>query len=376
MGMRTRLSVVALIVSVAVVLASCGLAPVGTPALVPPAAQHRTDTLAPSDLTPVTDTPTTVVAAHEPAVLHKVVFPEPAVVAAPTLAAATTAPMKHIWQSLNNCGPAAVVMALSTLGVDVDQETARLALRGESWNRGMGPGPVDPWVHSLYGLHSLYRTNGTHDLIKALVSNGFAPLVTQWMQDPWISRISHWRTVAGYDDAKRTFYVNDSMLGRNVALPYEWFDRNWQPFSYRYMVIYKPEAEPLLRAILGPEWSERTMRQRYYERARSEARDRNDAASWLAYGEASYQNGLFAEAVAAFEKGLALGSAQGVFTLRSSYPQALRGLGREQDAAKAQQQLGGISSVPATVAAPPDRIALQIALDRARAEGALFTEEP
>ncbi|HJW47905.1 MAG TPA: hypothetical protein VJ726_00655, partial [Candidatus Limnocylindria bacterium] len=41
----------------------------------------------------------------------------PTPVAAPTSAAFPD--MKHVWQSLNNCGPAAVVMALSTLGVDV-----------------------------------------------------------------------------------------------------------------------------------------------------------------------------------------------------------------------------------------------------------------
>lgn len=299
---------------------------------------------------------------------------EPAVAVRATLPAASTAPMKHIWQSLNNCGPAAVVMALSTMGVEADQETARLALRGPDWSRGMGPTPVGPWVQEKFGLRMQWRNNGSNELMKALISNGFAPMVTQWMQDPWVSRISHWRTVAGYDDARRMFFVNDSMLGRGVGLSYDWFDRNWQPFSYRWMVVYKPEDEPLLRTIVGPDWSDRNMRHRFYERAKSEALGRGDAQSWLTYGEAAYQNGLFAEAVGAFEKGLALGSAQGVFTLRSSYPAALRALGREQDAQRAQQQLGP-GTVPTTVASPPDRVALFLALERSRAAGeAVFTE--
>jgi hypothetical protein len=354
-----------------IVLTSCGLAALSTTAVAPDAVAHHPEIAAPA--APAHPAPAAI---HEPILLQKAAaVPEPAVTPKATLPAASTAPMRHIWQSLNNCGPAAVVMALSTLGIaDADQETARLALRGPDWNRGMGPGPVDPWVRSLYGLRSTWRSNGTHELMKSLVSNGFAPMVTQWMQDPWISRIGHWRTVTGYDDAKRVFYVNDSMLGRGVPLTYEWFDSNWQPFSYRWMVLYRPEAEPLVRAIVGPDWNERTMRQRFYERARGEALERDDSASWLAYGEASYQNGLFAEAVAAFEKGLALGSAQGVFTLRSSYPQALRALGREQDAAKAQQRLSGITSVTATVAPPPDAIAASIAQERARLEGVLFSE--
>ena len=352
---------------VALVLTACGLAATTSPALAPDVVSHQA-VEAVKAVAPAAQKP------PEHAALLQKFAPEPQAVAKPTLAAASTAPMRHIWQSLNNCGPASVVMALSTLGVDVDQETARLALRGPDWRRGMGPQSVGPWVGELYGLRSTWRNNGTNAVIKALISNGFAPMVTQWMEDPWVSRIAHWRAVAGYDDRTGAFYVNDPMRGRGVALTYEWFDKNWQQFSYRYMVIYRPEDEPLLRAIVGEEWNDRVMRQRFYERGRMEALERNDAASWLAYGESAYQNGLFAEAVAAFEKGLALGSATGVFTLRSSYPQALRALGRDKEASAAQQMLSGISSVPATVAAPPDAIAVQIAQDRARLDGVLFSE--
>lgn len=116
------------------------------------------------------------------------------------------------------------------------------------------------------------------------------------------------------------------------------------------------------------------MRQGFYQRARGEALARQDSASWLTYGEAAYQNGLFGEAVAAFERGLALGSAQGVFTLRSSYPQALRALGREPEAAEAQARIGGLTPFPQTVAAPPDPFALQLAQERARAGGPRISE--
>src|SRR5713226_7965154 len=262
--------------------------------------------------------------------------------------------MKHIWQSLNNCGPAAVVMALSTLGVDADQESARLALRGPDVRRGMGPQGVSPWVGENWGLRSTWRNNGTIDTLRTLVANGFAPMVTQWMQDYSISRIGHWRTVRGYDDSERVFYVNDSMLGNGVPLAYDWFNRNWQSFNYRYMVIYKPEDEALLKAIMGPQVSDEIMRRDLYERAKREASVQNTNLAWLALGEASYSYGMFDEAVAAFEKGLAMGNASGVFGTRNSYPQALRALGRREDADKAQQALSGLSLVPAAAAAPPD----------------------
>ena len=269
--------------------------------------------------------------------------------------------MKHVWQSLNNCGPAAVVMALSTLGVDVDQETARIPLRGADVRRGMGPQGVGPWVGENWGLRSTWRNNGTVDTIRALIANGFAPMVTQWMQDYSISRIGHWRTVRGYDDTQRVFYVNDSMLGNTVPLTYDWFDRNWQSFNYRYMVIYRPEDEGLLRAIMGPQVSDEVMRHDLYERAKAEATKQNTNLSWLALGEAAYSYGMFEEAVAAFQKGLAMGNASGVFGTRSSYPQALRALGRSEEADKVTRSLAGLSLVPSAAAPPPDPFALWLA---------------
>jgi hypothetical protein len=70
---------------------------------------------------------------------------------------------------------------------------------------------------------------------------------------------------------------------------------------------------------------------------------------------------MFEEAVAAFEKGLAMGSSQGVFGLRNSYPQALRALGRQQEADRATQTVSSVSTVPSTAAAPPDPYALYLA---------------
>ncbi|GAC1457336.1 MAG: hypothetical protein NVSMB8_04900 [Candidatus Limnocylindrales bacterium] len=276
-------------------------------------------------------------------------------------------PMTHVWQSLNNCGPAAVVMALSTLGVNVDQETARLPLRGADLRRGMGPGGVDPWVAAEFGLRSMSRMNGTNDLMKQFIANGFAPMVTQLMQDPSISRVAHWRTVRGYDDSKGVFYVNDSMLGAGVPLAYDWFGANWQPFSYRYMVIYAPKDEARLKAIIGTDWTESLMRDHFYARAKAEAKAQDTSAAWLTYGEAAYRDGWFEEAVAAFDRGMALRPVNGVFTIRNSYPLALRALARQRDADAAAAFLANTTVTPSTVVIEPDAFALLLATRRATA---------
>jgi hypothetical protein len=254
-------------------------------------------------------------------------------------------------------------MALSTFGIDVTQESARLPLRGTNILSGMGPQRVDGWVKENFGLRSVWRNNGTNDLLRRLVANGFAPMVTQWMQDPSISRIAHWRVVRGYDDAAATFFVNDPMLGNMVPLSYQWFQKNWQSFSYRYMVIYDPKDEALVKSIIGDDWNYAKMRQNFYERAKADAYSQDTSPAWLAYGEAAYGYGLFREAVSAFERGMALGSVQGVFTLRSSYPQALRALGRQSEADAMQQRLS-TSASSSTVASPPDPFALYLAFLR------------
>jgi hypothetical protein len=123
-------------------------------------------------------TVTETVAAVAPAVAPVVAPVAPTVAAADALPTPKDAPvamvipeMKHVWQSLNNCGPAAVVMALSTFGVDANQEVARLALRGPDVRRGMGPQGVDAWVKDNFGLRSMWRNNGTNDLMRRLVAN-------------------------------------------------------------------------------------------------------------------------------------------------------------------------------------------------------------
>ena len=182
------------------------------------------------------------------------------------------------------------------------------------------------------------------------------------------SRGSHWRTVRGYDDDATSFSVNDPMLGANVPLTYEWFNSNWQPFSYRWMVLYEPKDQGRLQQLIGPDWTESGMRDGFCTRARADAYAQDTSAAWLTYGEAAYQDGWFAEAVDAFERGMSLGSVVGVFTVRSSYPQALRALGRQNDANDAAASLATLSATPSTVVQSPDRNATFLAYERAHQE--------
>ena len=140
------------------------------------------------------------------------------------------------------------------------------------------------------------------------------------------------------------------------------------------MVIYRPEDEPLLHGIIGKDWAEPVMRQSLYERAKGEALAQGTNFAWLAYGEAAYANGIFDEAVAAFERGFSSGSASGVFGVRNSYPQALRALGRRQEADVVAQKINRITPVPSTVAPAPDAYAFFLSIRRSTPFETLPTE--
>src|SRR5438128_2094485 len=158
--MRARASLLTFGLAVGILIAGTTLgagAPTAQPTFAEDAASFVTDAApAPAAVAPIVTTQV----APAPAPAESLPTPKDAPIAV------VFDDMKHVWQSINNCGPAAVVMALSTFGIDQNQETARLALRGPDERRGMGPQGVGPWVQQLYGLRSTWRNDGTNDLIK------------------------------------------------------------------------------------------------------------------------------------------------------------------------------------------------------------------
>jgi len=91
--------------------------------------------------------------------------------------------MKHIWQSANNCGPAAVVMALSTFGVELIRRTRAWRLRGRRATRH-GPAGVGPWVKDNWDPPLDLAERGTKRPDEASHRHGFVPMVTQWSRSP------------------------------------------------------------------------------------------------------------------------------------------------------------------------------------------------
>lgn len=203
-----------------------------------------------------------------------------------------------IHQSTNRCASAALTIQLSFFE-DYSQPT-------QAYNdviRRLNPygGDVSVRIEEMAvlarerGLSAVVRRGGTIDLLKQLVAAGFPVLIENvYFDGPngWQDWMSHNRVLVGYDDALQELYFFDPLLGngdgRGRAMTYDDVDNRWRPFNRDYLVIYEPEDEATLQAILGPNW------------------DMTYNAEWTLQVAEAELNSPIADSFALFNKGWAL----------------------------------------------------------------------
>lgn len=161
-----------------------------------------------------------------------------------------------IVQGFNNCGPANMTIALNYWGDDTTQQEAASYLKPNEEDRNVSPWQINEYVNQFTALKSTVHASGNVELIKRLVAAGF-PVVIEKGYEPqrgaegWYG---HYLTVFGYDDAEQAFYSRDTYLGPFDGRPrvdsYEEFTKWWQHFYYTFYVIYPPEREQEVMAII------------------------------------------------------------------------------------------------------------------------------
>jgi|SRR5579883_380610 len=171
--------------------------------------------------------------------------PGPAV--APTPTSIRLGPLQYIRQTLNNCGPASIAEVLRYWGVNRTQDQVQAVTRPDGNSRGMWPFAVPAYVASV-GMDSLMGIGGSPTIVKALVANGFPVIVAQAVSAQ--DRTAHYREIEGFDDNRQVFVSTDSYLGPNHEISYSEFDQIWARGNQRFMVIYPPDKQPLLNAVM------------------------------------------------------------------------------------------------------------------------------
>ena len=218
-------------------------------------------------------------------------------------------------QDWNNCGPAALTMYLRFWGWEGDQYEISDLLKPTRGDRNVNVEELDYYVRNYAGwLETIYRVGGDVEMIKQFVAAGIPVIVEvsfyfeapYWPDDDlWAA---HYLLVTGYDDATRTFTVQDTFKGPNRTISYETLEDYWQPFNYLFMLVYPPDREETVRAILGENWDEETNRENALAIAQEEIdADPEDGYAWFNLGTNLLYFERYEEAAQAYDRARQIG---------------------------------------------------------------------
>ena len=215
-------------------------------------------------------------------------------------------PMTHVWQTWNNCGPATVAMCLSYFGRTETQAEIAAILRPDPEDKNINPLEMATYVQSL-GLGAIARVNGRAKVLKSLLSNGIPVIVEQWHVPEDDPGMGHYRLVRGYSEADEVFIAHDALTGPNERLTYAAFDEGWRVFNRAYVIVYPPEKQQVVEAILGADADDGEMYHQAVERAQEEVRTTGDVFAWFNLGSSYVGLSEWAAAADAFQHALDIG---------------------------------------------------------------------
>jgi tetratricopeptide (TPR) repeat protein len=173
----------------------------------------------------------------------------------------------------NYCGPANLTMALNFWGWRGNRDdVARVVKPGVNDpdldfiqqgrpDKNVMPYELTDFVENETEFNAVLRIGGEIDLLQTLIANGFPVVIEKGYYEAdytgKIAWLGHYLFVTGYDDGVGAFIVQDAYLepGQNLESPYDEFVEGWRSFNYTFFVVYPPEREAEVLALLGP-WAD------------------------------------------------------------------------------------------------------------------------
>jgi len=156
----------------------------------------------------------------------------------------------------NYCAPANLAMALSFWGWNGDRTDVGKWVKPFEKDKNVMPYELADYVQEQTNLSVVLRSGGTLDLLKRLIAGGFPVLVEKgaYMQDisGKVSWMGHYAVVTGYDDSQQRFITQDSFYQANYPVSYSDLEQGWRAFNFVFLVVYPPEREVEVMALLGP----------------------------------------------------------------------------------------------------------------------------
>ncbi len=212
----------------------------------------------------------------------------------------------HVFQSFNNCGPAAMSMALSYYGINESQQKLGNDLRpyqvlgGDNDDKSVTLKELAE-KSKEYGFIPYHLPNGNIDLIKQFISYDMPIITRTWLKPN--DDIGHYRVIKGYDDSTGEIIQDDSLQGKNLRYSYADFDAIWKKFNYEYLVLVPQEKQEIADAIVGADKDPKIAWQKALRQTQGEL-DKNpsDIDARFNLSVAYYNLGDFQKSVEEFEK--------------------------------------------------------------------------
>lgn len=172
----------------------------------------------------------------------------------------------------NYCGPANLAMALNYWGwKGTRDDIARVVkpgvpdisdfIQAGKPDKNVMPYEMTDFVNENTEFRAVLRIGGENDLVKSLIASGFPVVIEKGYYEAdytgKIAWLGHYLFITGYDEGAGYFIVQDAYLqpGKDLKSDYQTFTEGWRSFNYTFFVVYPPQRENEVLAILGP-WSD------------------------------------------------------------------------------------------------------------------------
>lgn len=225
----------------------------------------------------------------------------------PPTAVALDAP-KWEKQGINNCGPATLSMYLRYYGWQGTQADIAKVVHPNERDKNVRWDELVYYVKTNAGwLDALFRVGGATDQMKRFIANGF-PVVIETGYELDVGWVGHYLLLTGYDDELGVFIAQDATAGPNRKMSYEQIDKYWQQFNRLYIVVYHPNDEAKVMALLGDDADEALNRQNALGIAERETEtDPQNTFAWFNLGSNLAYFDRYEEAASAFDTARELG---------------------------------------------------------------------
>ncbi len=187
----------------------------------------------------------------------------------------------------NYCAPANLSMALNFWGWTGTRDELGATVKPFERDLNVMPYELVDYVNENTTYRAIWRAGGTLPLLKKMVAAGFPVLVERgaYMKDLTgkVSWMGHYQVVTGYDDAQGRLITQDSFYRADFPVSYEEMQTGWRAFNYVFLVVYPPEREAEVSALLAEYWDQEKATRIALETAEREMQTLSGADLYFAY---------------------------------------------------------------------------------------------